>query len=73
MSVEVTKIQKFRNARGEYWYKFGGCINGQMVRDTVELDAPTVESLGMPQTIEKVKRQLVGLQRYFDEQDTAQN
>lgn len=68
-SVTITQVRKFKNARDEWWYRFQGTVNGHLVRDTIELDAPTVEGLGMEQAMEKAKRQLLGLQRWFDESD----
>ena len=71
MSVEVTKIERIRNPRGEYWMRFTGAVDGVRVRDTLEMPIANYDALGHAAALEKIKKQFEGLQRWFHEQDTA--
>ena len=61
MATEILSIKK----HGLY-YRVAGAVNGRKVPDTIEFDVPTWEALGHEAAIAKAKRQLEGLQRWFD-------
>lgn len=69
--VRITSIVKFKNTKGEYWYRFAGAMNGKRIGDTVEMSAVDVEGMGMTAAQETAKRSLRGLAAYMQEQENA--
>lgn len=69
--VQIVSVRKIKSPHGEYWYRFGGTVDGKLVRDTVEMSAVDVEAHGMDWAQAVAKRHLLGLADYLEEQNAV--